>query len=185
MKMVRIEDLDITFFHMPKNAGSSIEKWLSSNLNGDVYLEDLRHASPSSLMPMFGNFGWSFCCVRNPWDRMVSWYNFFKGQGKIHTTFGEWIEACFDISQNTAKYIHPINTQMNFVNAVDHVIRYENLIEDFRIVQEKVNCFEPLGHHNSSNRTKYVDYYTKDVYINNVKEYFAEEIEYFGYTYGG
>jgi hypothetical protein len=183
--MVRVEDLNITFFHMPKNAGSSIEKWLQANLIADVYLEDLRHASPRSLKPMFGNFGWSFCCVRNPWDRMVSWYNFFKGQGKITISFEEWIEACFDTSKHTAKYIKPINKQMNFVESVDYVVRYENLIEDFKVIQEKTNCFAPLGHHNSSNRTKYTNYYTKDIYIKQVADYFVAEIQHFNYTYGG
>lgn len=182
--MVRVEDLNITFFHMPKNAGSSIEKWLETNLDADVYLEDLRHASPDSLRPMFSDFGWSFCCVRNPWDRMVSWYNFFRGQGKIHTCFEDWMDASFDPSRHTAKYIKPINTQMEFVNEVDYVMRYENLTEDFKVVQEKTNCFEPLGHHNKSNRTKYLDYYTNDDHINMVGEYFYKEIDYFKYEYG-
>ena len=183
--MVRVEDLDITFFHMPKNAGTSIENWLESNLDADVYLEDLRHASPISLKPMFGDFGWSFCCVRNPWDRMVSWYNFFKGQDKIHTCFNDWLKACFDPSQHTAKYIKPINEQMRFVRNVDYIIRYENLVEDFKVVQEKTNCFEPIGHHNKSNRTKYLDYYDNKTYIKLIEEHFAEEIEYFGYSFGG
>jgi len=182
--MVRLEDLNITFFHMPKNAGSSIEKWLQTNLDGEVYLEDFRHASPQSVKPMFDDFGWSFCCVRNPWDRMVSWYNFFKGQNKIHTDFDQWIRDSFNPKEQTAKYVKPINRQMQFVNAVDYVIRYENLIEDFKVVQEKTNCFEPLGHHNKSNRTKYLDYYTKQEHIDLVAEYFHEEIEHFDYKYG-
>ena len=181
--MVRVEDLDITFFHMPKNAGSSIEKWLETNLDADVYLEDLRHASPKSLEPLFPSFGWRFCCVRNPWDRTVSWYNFFKGQGKISLTFDDYMTACFNPKQNSAKYLKPINKQMRFVNSVDYVIRYENLIEDFKVVQEKTNCFEPIGHHNSSKRTKYVDYYNKDFHINIIGEYFSEEIEEFGYKF--
>ena len=182
--MVRVEDLNITFFHMPKNAGSSVEKWLETNLNADVYLEDLRHASPTLLKPMFGDFGWSFCCVRNPWDRMVSWYNFFKGQGKISLSFNDFMEQSFN-GEGSAKYLKPINTQMIFVRNVDYVVRYENLLEDFKVVQEKTNCFEPLGHHNSSKRTKYVNYYNNPKNIEIVAEYYAEEIEHFGYKYGG
>lgn len=169
---------------MPKNAGSSIEKWLAKNLNGEVYLEDLRHASPQSLKPMFEDFGWSFCCVRNPWDRMVSWYNFFKDQNKINTDFDQWISSAFNPNEQSSKYIKPINKQMLFVNSVDYVIRYENLIEDFKVVQEKTNCFEPLEHHNSSKRSKYLDYYTKDSQIKMVDEYYKEEIDYFRYAYG-
>ena len=181
--MVRVEDLDITFFHMPKNAGSSIEKWLQNNLDADVYLEDLRHASPQSQKPLFGDFGWSFCCVRNPWDRVVSWYNFFKGQSKINISFADYMKASFNPELNTAKYLKPINTQVLFVNAVDYTIRYENLIEDFKVVQEKVNCFEPLMHMNSSKRTKYRDYYDNKEQIDMVADYYHEEIQLFKYEY--
>ena len=44
--MVRCEDLNVTFFHATKNAGSSIEDWLKNNADGDVYDGDLRHAAP-------------------------------------------------------------------------------------------------------------------------------------------
>ena len=181
--MVRVEDLNITFFHLPKNAGTSIANWLSDNVNGEEYMDDLRHGSPESLKPLFDDFGWSFCCVRNPWDRMVSWYNFFKGQSKIHTCFPDFVDAVFDPSRNTKKYIIAVSKQMIYVRNSDYTLRYENLLEDFKLVQEKTNCFEPLGHHNSSNRTKYLDYYSKEHYIK-VKDYYAEEIEYFGYEFG-
>lgn len=181
--MVRVEDLNITFFHMAKNAGSSIEKWLETNLDADVYRNDLRHSAPISLEPMFGDFGWSFCCVRNPWDRMVSWYTFFKGQGEITLSFFDYMNACFEPSLNTAKYIKPINKQMLFVNSVDYVIKYENLVEDFKVVQEKTNCFAPIGHHNKSQRTKYRDYYDNDTHINMVGDYFRDEIVHFNYEF--
>ena len=74
--MVRVEDLNITFFHIPKNAGSSIASWLVRNVNGYEYFDEFRHSNPKSLLPIFEDFGWSFCCVRNPWERNVSWYNF-------------------------------------------------------------------------------------------------------------
>ena len=38
--MVRVEDLNITFFHLPKNAGTSIANWLSDNVNGEEYMND-------------------------------------------------------------------------------------------------------------------------------------------------
>lgn len=181
--MVRVEDLNITFFHLPKNAGTSIANWLSDNVNGEEYMDDLRHGSPESLKPLFDDFGWSFCCVRNPWDRMVSWYNFFKGQNKIHICFPDFVDAVFDPSKRTKKYLLPVTEQMIYVRDVDYILRYENLLEDFKLVQEKTNCFKPLGHHNPSNRTKYLDYYIKDHHIK-VKNYYAEEIEYFGYEFG-
>ena len=62
--MVRVEDLNITFFHLPKNAGSSIATWLTDNVNGEEYHDEFRHASPQSLKPMFDDFGWSSRILR-------------------------------------------------------------------------------------------------------------------------
>lgn len=182
--MVRLEDLDITFFHLPKNAGSSIEQWLTTNVGGEAYLEDLRHTSPQSVEPLFGDFGWSFCCVRNPWDRMVSWYNFFKGQGKITISFEQFMKDSFT-GNTTAKYIKPIDRQMRTSSYVDYVIKYENLVEDFEEIQKRTNCFVPLGRHNSSKRDKYISYYTDKKLVDFVGEYYYDEIRTFGYSFGG
>jgi hypothetical protein len=182
--MVRVEELDITFFHLPKNAGSSIAIWLTRNVGGEEYMDDFRHASPKSLEPLFDDFGWSFCCVRNTWDRYVSWYNFFRGQGKIHTCFDDWMGAVMS-GNYSAKYIKPMNEQVSTADNVDYVIRYENLEEDFKVVQQKTNCNKPLFKSNSSNRTAYTDYYSSQSQIDWVAERHADEIARFNYTYGG
>jgi hypothetical protein len=85
----------------------------------------------------------------------------------------------------SSKYIKPVGKQIPFVNTVDYIMKYENLLDDFKVVQEKTNCTQPLGHTNKSNRTKYQDYYTKDKYINWVGEYYFQEILKFNYSYGG
>lgn len=182
--MVRVEDLNITFFHLPKNAGTSIANWLSDNVNGEEYHHDLRHAEPDALKPLFGDFGWTFCCVRNPWDRLVSWYHFFKKQGKITSSFSEFVDSCSDPLKKSPKYNRFISDQM-YYQSVDYVIRYENLLEDFKVVQQKTNCYVPLGHSNKSRRDKlkYVEFYSKEHY-NKVKEIYAEEIEHLGYKFG-
>jgi hypothetical protein len=79
----------------------------------------------------------------------------------------------------------PINGQMEAANNVDYVMRYENLLEDFKVVQDKVNCHVPLIHTNKSKRTRYINYYTKDKYINWIGESYADEIAKFNYTFGG
>lgn len=184
--MVRVEDLNITFFHLPKNAGSSIATWLTDNVDGEEYFDEFRHACPHELKPMFDDFGWSFCCVRNPWDRIVSWYNFFKLQGKITISFEEYMNHLIK-GKTSAKYIRTLSSvsQVKAAKDVDYVIKYENLLEDFKVVQNKVNCNIPLIHINKSNRTQYIDYYTKDEYINWIGEKHADEIAEFNYSFGG
>ena len=181
--MVRVEDLNITFFHLPKNAGSSIATWLTDNVNGEEYMDDFRHASPQSLKPMFDDFGWTFCCVRNPWDRTVSWYNFFRGQGKMPISFEEYMDRIIQ-GETSAKYVRPITGQIRIANNVDYVMRYENLLEDFKVIQDKVNCHVPLIHTNKSKRTRYIDYYTKDKHIDWIRERYKKDIDEYGFTFG-
>lgn len=181
--MVRVENLNITFFHIPKNAGTSIADWLTTYVGGDEYANDLRHASPHSLEPLFGDFGWSFCCVRNTWDRYVSWYNFFAGQKKIDVSFNEFMDICMS-GNHSAKYFKPMNNQLRTTMSVDYVMRYENLEEDFKVVQKKTKCDQSLFKRNRSKHTAYTDYFTKK-HIDWVAEYHAEEIDQLKYTYGG
>jgi hypothetical protein len=181
--MVRVEDLNITFFHVAKNAGTSIATWLTSHVGGDEYMDDLRHARPEALKPLFEDFGWTFCCVRNTWDRYVSWYNFFKGQSKIDMSFEDYLNAVI-ANNHSAKYIAPMGSQLPFVDSVDYVIRYENLVDDFNIVQQKTGCYKPLPKTNSSNRTSYTDYYKSKHHIAWVAEKHSEEIARLNYVYG-
>tara|TARA_R100000951_G_scaffold109570_3_gene106845 strand:- start:4427 stop:4975 length:549 start_codon:yes stop_codon:yes gene_type:complete len=181
--MVRVEDLNITFFHLPKNAGSSIATWLTMNACGEEYFDEFRHATPQGLEPLFDDFGWSFCCVRNPWDRYVSWYNFFRGQDKVHTCFNDWMTAVIS-GNHSAKYIKPMDNQLRMANHVDYVIKYENLEEDFKLIQQKTGCPKPLFKSNSSKRTAYIDYYANKDQIDWVADHHAEEIAQFNYIYG-
>ena len=187
--MVRVEDQNITFFHLAKNAGSSIARWLVNNVNGEEYIDEFRHMPPQSLQPLFDNFGWSFCCVRNPWSRYVSWYNFFVNQ---HNKIGKGLDISFDEFMNrllegdiTSKYIKNMQGQMPFVESSDYIIRYENLVEDFKVVQKKTNCHVPLIHINRSKPVDYVEYYKKDDYIQWVGDRHCDEVHHFNYSFGG
>lgn len=186
--MVRVEDLNITFFHIAKNAGSSIEEWLVRNCNGDAYIDEFRHNSPQRLYNLFDDFGWSFCVIRNPWDRAVSWYRFFVRQKAITCSFERYLlESYIHPRPKGRKYLIPASDQLKFTTAVRYVIRYENLIEDFKEVQRRTKCDVPLFKVNVSNvkNEKYVDYYKDKKYIKLVGDYCKKEIDEFGYKFGG
>ena len=187
--MVRVEDLNITFFHAAKNAGSAIEKWLKNNSNCEVYNNDIRHGNPIRLKPLFDDYGWSFCVIRNPWDRVVSWYRFFVKQKKVTCSFGSYIEEAYrrGYDRSTRKYMIPISSQLPFSRNVSYVMRYENITEDFKEVQKRFNCFKPLTKFNVSNiqNKNYVDYFNNTKHIKLVQKWHEEEIEEYNYTFGG
>ena len=68
------EDINALFIHIPKTAGLSIEENLLSRYYGrNIKSHHLRLIdTPSSIIQ--DNFTFSF--VRNPWDRLVSFYHF-------------------------------------------------------------------------------------------------------------
>ena len=181
--MVRLEKLNITFLHIPKNAGTSIEYWLKENCDGDVYADDLRHAYPELLKPLFYDFGWTFAVTRNPWDRVVSWYKFFRHQDRMPVSFEDYIDIA---TTNPSKILQFPTRDTTYTQYCHYVIRFDNLIEDFKVIQQKMNCDNPLSKRNYSdnNGMKYVDFYDKTEYIDKVARYYKDDIEIYNYKYG-
>ena len=186
--MVRIEtdDIDLTFIHLAKNAGTSIEIWLQKHIpEAEVYgsESDMGYERPSVVNPLFDSLGWTFCVVRNPWDRLVSVWSFWVRSNSINYSFDEWFKLCQDNRTITRKYTRFPNPQLTHYLECDTVLRFENLVEDFKIVQDKVKCWEPLGKLNHSHHKHYTEYFSKEQreYTAN---YFWKDIKDFNYKFG-
>lgn len=180
--MIRAPDQKVVFFHNPKAAGSSISKWFLTNIPGS------RHVAPQHILPRrIAHEGWSFCVIRNPWDRWVSWWCYWHDKLKrIDTPFEEYTLRYFSGEYDglSGGEYSSLFVQHDMASDVDYIIRYENLSEDFKIVQEKLNCFERLPLHNSNtNRKPYSDYYTSDELIKIVADFHRKDIEEYGYEY--
>lgn len=179
--MVRLEDLNITFFHIPKNAGSSIQYWLKDNCDGEVYDGEIRHETPRNLKGLFDDFGWSFCVLRNPYDRVASWYKHFVKQNKINVSFKKYVRRASEF-ENSRYYKWP-GEQLEYLTC-DYIMRYENLSKDFKVIQDKVKCYKPLGLINA-NGGSYVDLYKDKDTINLVRDRYQVELHKFNYDFGG
>lgn len=69
-----------TFIHIPKTAGSSFQQWSKDNFeNIIVGPPGHRHSKASVLQHYFGDLGFKFTFVRNPFSRLVSMF-YFIGQ---------------------------------------------------------------------------------------------------------
>lgn len=71
---VHITDTNVTFIHVPKTAGTSIEFWCRTYLL-DRCQYHTKHASWQECQQRWPNLGRVFTVVRNPWDRAVSMYH--------------------------------------------------------------------------------------------------------------
>ncbi len=179
------------FVHIQKTAGTSIEGVLRQHdAQAGSHLHDgRRHLHAREIWD--GYFKFAF--VRNPWDRLVSWYHmcvqvpvpngFCRYVRENFATFESFVNGA--TSGPGAKTTQP---QFDYVAdehgtvIVDFVGRYEALADDFARVAERLGLEARLPHANTSAHGSYRDYYndaTRDV----VARRFARDIEHFGYRF--
>jgi len=186
--MIYALDHKIAFYHVPKTGGSSIAQWLENNKLGHVAHIRPMHTHPQSFKQFNFPVEWSFCVVRNPWERWVSWWYFWKVMAKrIDHSFEEYTEKYFTDQYKGfegGQYGSNI-PQVHYSRYVHEVLRYENLQEDFKKVQDKFNVHAPLEKtaNISQGKLHYSYYYTTPRLVDLVSEYYKEDIAEFGYSY--
>ena len=145
---------------------------------------------PNDLYPQLFRFG----TVRNPWEMLISLY-FSPNQNRTQwcrDTFVKLIDGAqrarwfLRDSIPGTKLENAQHTSMNSMPSywsVDHVMRFENLQNDFDQVCKKIHITpETLPHRNRSNRNDYRTYYDRDL-IGMVAAKFSDEIEFGDYQF--
>lgn len=120
-----------------------------------------------------------FACVRNPWERMISFY-FSPHFGRAVFDEAEFIEFVTSAVDRA---------QIEFVTidgkpALDRVLRFENLASDFAAFCAEVGIEADLPHVNQSKRGPYQEYYTPKTRAI-VQDLYRRDIEQFEYTFDG
>ena len=124
---------------------------------------------------------YKFSCVRNPWDRMVSYY--FTPTQSPETWDRKKFRKMISKIVSVADYLRLDQDDEDPFTNVDYIMRFENLAEDFRTVCGKVGISAAtLPRYNRSNREHYSKYYDDEL-RELVRTQFAAEIERFGYTF--
>ncbi|MBK8807399.1 MAG: sulfotransferase family 2 domain-containing protein [Bacteroidales bacterium] len=187
------------FIHIPKTGGISVHKSLYGNRsNGHYNYMDYKIILGQDLYNQF----FSFAFVRNPWDRLVSSFFYFKNGGGGNKSEYEW----------SMKQIAPFNTFNEFVinwldnidnriskiqfyeqskfilnnnnkSQVNYIGKYENLLADFDYVRSKIGKIRQLEHLNSSNREKDYRNYYNDKSIEIIAKIYKRDIINFGYHF--
>ena len=187
------------FHHIPKTAGSSLTLFLKDltdnkviqydshctgkNQGINIICEktgmDIKHVSIHFLKHTYGtqiDDYFKFTIVRNPYDRMLSYY-FFRNKGQKFDK-ESFIEAVKNYN----------NFQYKFIDNSFHIVYYENLIDDLKNIdffKNKVN-FDNLCRLNFSYNSK-LDY--RSIYDNDrelkdlVYNKFQKDFKVFGYKY--
>ncbi|SMX32140.1 Sulfotransferase family protein [Actibacterium lipolyticum] len=132
----------------------------------------------------------TFTLVRNPWDRMVSYYHWLRGQGFEHPAVR--LAKAHDFS---AFLNHP-HTQASFRTETfgsymldqkgqeqcGAFIRLEHLADDIAPLEAHLGFTLDIPHENASDRDGYHGYYSDDD-AGMLAKLCAEDIERFGYSF--
>jgi len=202
-------NLKTIFIHIPKNAGESIEEKLGiygNSLNpleilwgihGKYVLQHLTMAQMKRLYitdDIYKSY-FKFSFVRNPWDKTVSEYYWYKNYGRP-LTFKGWVKGLkdrlsasgnlnlYEVGHNIPQYRYLYDDHSNLL--VDFVGRFENLQEDFNHVCRAIGIEDSglpqLQRTASVGRKRYKEYYdneTRDI----IAGLYEKDIELFGYEY--
>lgn len=173
-----VDNCQLLFIHIPKNAGSSISAWLVDH--GGKHADQIRHSSLQDSKLDISKF-FSFCVVRNPWDRMVSLYMYaLKVSNQSNIAFSDWLRANYKFTRHWYSISTP---QVDWIKQEPNlIIRYENLNQGFKYIQEKLNSNQPLPRINGSNKKHYSLYYD-EWSMNFVAELYIKDIERFNYKF--
>ena len=192
---------NVLFIHIPKNAGTSVAMQL--------YGTPLAHRK--ALFYLRSDANWfatrrSFAIVRNPWDRVVSAYEFARQNGselvtvdpmlletiKRFNTFGEFILDYLYRKKGHLSTLDPVfRSQKCFVCdeygsiIVDKIFKFEKLSELGMWLVEQGVQFLPNVHINRTpKRQEYGHYYgSDDRLIDAVYELYEDDIKKFDYIF--
>lgn len=185
------------FIHIPKTAGTSIEKALKlDNKNclfnkekyknypvcpQHLYLSEIIKEFPESIEYKI------FTVVRNPFDRMVSAFSYWKKTYSYNLSFIEFVKNSIESSNRRYDYDGHMELQINYIdyNLPIKLFRFEelrkNLLNDWLL--KEFNISINLGYENrSNNRFYYKRYYNKET-IDMIYNFYSKDLERFNYKF--
>lgn len=122
-------------------------------------------------------------CVRNPWDRCVSFF-FSPHRGPVNWSDVEFAEFIKSTVKPHAHFLKTSTSATSYFDNIDFYIRFEQIADDFTALCKKLQIERlQLPHINKSNRKNYQQYYKNQSTIDLVAEIFQDEIEQFQYTF--
>lgn len=193
------------FIHIHKAGGNSIQTALLPY--SEDYQEDLPHTQEShdfeiknARFPSLRKHSsltdyqqvvdpetfhglFKFACVRNPWERMMSFYF------SPHRLGEEWSKNSFiKLVEILPSAISMLKTdagsrskKLQLKPEVDFIIRFENLQAGFSSVCKQIGLTQvDLPYKNKRTQKNYLDYYDEEL-SQLIEEKFADDIEAFGY----
>ena len=169
------------FIHIPKTGGTSISHALRDHPHPIIH----RHSSISDFQKRLDiSEYYKFSCIRNPWDRIVSWYGFDQREALYRKSFKDFVS--FIEREFKAERPGQFQSQLNFLKGkmeMDFIMRYENIQDDFHKVCKEIGIeHKSLPKMNWSDRSHYRVYYDRQT-RKIIEDLYREDIVHFEYSF--
>ena len=213
--MLLSEEFKFIMIHIQKTGGTSVERFCTDNglaansfHDSESYknLADqnrtpgrLKHITAIKLKQMLKEEDWNsffkFSIVRNPYDRLVSWFfmckkiknnspqdnRFIKHVREKYESLEDFILSNDDMIQRTKICQFDYLSENNSI-IVDKVFKTETLSSDIQILGKHLGVDIDLPHRNKSVHENYRHYYS-DYLRGYVKNLHAKDFDYFDYSF--
>ena len=168
---------------------------------------DYTHPSLQQIQQQCGTTASSFAVVRNPWDRIVSQYHYcltppdtrpgmaeaspqmvrhyidlLNNYSDQFPSFTEWVLKLDQFVMPPGWWWNLTTPLSHWIDSSTHVLRFENLAEDFGQIQQFFQSDQPLPFLNSVQHDHYAHYYT-DQTRQIVHKWFQVDIERWQYQF--
>ena len=205
------------FVHAPKTGGTSLALMLEAKaMKDDIMLGDTPKAQKrrgrvkdvetsgrlwkhSMLTDIYGLVTQTeiedffvFTLVRNPWDRMVSYYHWLRAQDFAHPAverakaleFKPFVMDPLILASMEQNPFTRYVTDRDGVMRCDHFLRLEHLADDIEMVEARIGCkLGPIVHENASNRDRDYRRYYGTAEAEALAKACKSDIDRFGYTF--
>lgn len=177
------------FIHIPKTGGMTIRKSFGGRMikrieqnDPNVPPEQKAHSNVRQIRDEYKDY-FTFTVVRNPWDRLVSYYSFLCQRkmlpGEEHypvekwraNGFKDWLlnDKFYPTWANPPQPYEQIRNQSDFIEvdgklAVDYILRFEHLEAGLNDLGQRINLYQrtPIYKRNPSIHKPYREMYDDD-----------------------
>lgn len=168
-------------YHIPKNAGSTVNNYITQVTGNDVQFPKLGYndRGDGKLLSCVANLNkvidnpdeyYKFAFVRNPYSKLVSAWAYADKKGHKVGSFDHFVKNLDTFKNNKHILWHGIISQTSHLKNEEEVInldylgRVETLFEDLKILSQKLNLnptkIETL---NTTKHSHWRDYYTEEL----------------------
>ena len=153
------------------------------NMRRHAPLMTYGHQTPADIK------GFTFCIVRNPYDRAVSLYWHYKRRKRYRHTFPYFLQTLQSGIDPAGLWnvrgFSQANSQTDwFQPGIDYVGRFEKLQESYDFICDKLNIpRHTVPHKNSGNHVDWQTFYNQKT-ARLVEKFYAKDFEIIGYEKG-